>query len=50
MEDLYREVDFRTYCPLCKHSETSENGNPCCECLDYNYNQHSAKPVEWEEK
>lgn len=46
----YREVDFHKYCETCKYEELKENEEPCDECLDVPYNEHTSKPVRWEEK
>ena len=50
MEGDYKEVDFDTYCPLCKDWETSVEEDPCFECLDEPVNVDSHKPVNFEEK
>lgn len=48
--DNLKIVDFHTYCPICKHSEESEQDEPCCDCLDEPTNVDSKKPTKWEEK
>jgi hypothetical protein len=50
MNDIEREVDFEKYCKLCKHSKLDEKFDPCCECLEYGYNQESERPVNFKEK
>lgn len=52
MPDIYdlRIVNFGTYCKTCKYEELKENEEPCIECLDIPYNEHTNKPVRWEEK
>lgn len=47
--DDYREVDFHKYCETCKHKEVEEVEDPCNECLDEPYNEHTGKPIKWEE-
>lgn len=29
----FKEVRFDLYCPSCKHEDTAESEDPCCECL-----------------
>ena len=41
-------VDYR-YCKTCKHWEKSENDDPCFDCLDHAYIEHSVKPLHYEE-
>ena len=31
------EVDFNTYCKLCKHKDVLETDDPCNECLDHGW-------------
>ena len=52
MPDNYdlRIVNFGTYCKTCKYEELKENEEPCDECLDVPCNEHTNKPVRWEEK
>lgn len=50
LDDTYKEVYFGKYCATCKHEKKPENECPCAECLDYPVNEHSHKPVKWEEK
>lgn len=49
METDYKEVYFMEYCKTCKHKETSEDDEPCAECLCYPMNVHSHKPINYEE-
>lgn len=49
MEHEYKEVYFDQYCKSCKHKDTDEKDDPCCECLDEPFNLNSHKPVRWEE-
>lgn len=46
----YVEVDFETYCKTCEYSDNEEWQDPCCECLDYGYNEETRKPVEYKER
>lgn len=46
-ENRTKEVDFYTYCRLCKYEGKAENDSPCWECLDQPYNINSRKPVEF---
>ena len=48
MENRYFEVGFETYCKICKYKDKAEKYDPCCECLDYGYNDESSKPMYWE--
>lgn len=45
-----KEVRFDIYCPKCKHYEKSEKEDPCYQCLDNPMNEHSNKPVYYDEK
>lgn len=49
METDYKEVYFMEYCKTCKHNTTSEDDEPCAECLSYPMNVHSHKPINYEE-
>ena len=42
-----KEVYFDLYCPTCRYRETSEEEDPCRECLTYPSNVESHKPVNW---
>ena len=46
---LFKEVYFNMYCPGCKHEAVKETEEPCNECLSCPVNEHSHKPVKWEE-
>lgn len=50
MEHIDKEVFFKEYCPKCKNEEVDENMKPCEECLSNPVNEHSHKPVKFEEK
>ena len=50
MEDVYKEVRFDKFCKTCKNEKTSEQDDPCYECLHNPVNLYSEKPVYWEEK
>ena len=50
MEEVYKEVYFNEYCTLCKYEKTSEEEDPCHECLNNPVNVYSHKPVNWKEK
>lgn len=43
------EVDFNTYCKLCKHKDVLETDDPCNECLEQGYNYNTSKPVNYKE-
>lgn len=49
MEEVYKIVHFDKYCGTCKFSKTSEDDEPCSECLCYPANAYSHKPVNYEE-
>lgn len=46
----YKEVYYHQYCKLCKHKDVKDIEEPCNECLDNPINQHSHKPVKFEEE
>ena len=48
MELIDKEVYFHEYCPTCKHRDKSESEDPCWDCLDQPWNEHSHKPIFWE--
>ena len=50
MEQVYREVDFQTYCPTCKYGQQEEKYDPCNDCLAEAMNADSSKPIYWEEE
>lgn len=45
----YKEVYFDQYCKTCKHADVDDVKDPCNECLDNPANEHSHKPVNYEE-
>lgn len=47
MELIEKEVYFHQYCQTCKHREKSEGEDPCWDCLDQPWNEHSHKPINW---
>lgn len=49
MGEVYKIVRFDKYCKTCKFSKTSEDDEPCCECMCYPANAYSHKPVNYEE-
>lgn len=49
MELIEKEVYFHQYCQTCKHRDKSEGEDPCWDCLDQPWNEHSHKPIFWEE-
>lgn len=50
MNDVYREVDFKSYCPQCIYYDRDECLIPCCYCLEEVVNIESNKPTEFKEK
>lgn len=49
VDGIYREVDFGTYCPFCRHFKKTEEQYPCVICLEYTVNEYTDKPVKYEE-
>ena len=49
MDFIDKIVDFKKYCKTCKHYDQKEWEDPCNGCLDTPVNQHSHKPVNYEE-
>lgn len=45
----YKEVDFHTYCPRCKHAKEAEIDSPCEECLGNPVNLYSKIPIKFKE-
>ena len=43
-------VRYDTWCKKCKNNETKENDDPCEECLNHPINEHTEKPINFEEK
>lgn len=49
MEYIDKIVDFEKYCKTCTHCDVKEVEDPCNECLDNPVNQHTTKPIKYEE-
>lgn len=49
MELINKEVYFSQYCKRCKHVKTPEDDDPCNECLTYPSNEHTHRPIKYEE-
>ena len=49
-ENGEKMVNFRLYCPKCKHYTVAQEDEPCNECLDNPMNVYSEKPVKYEQK
>lgn len=49
-ETITKEVNFRLYCPKCKHYEDKETDEPCNTCLTQGWNENSHKPINYKEK
>lgn len=46
MPDIVQvEVDFETYCKICKHKDVLQSDEPCNTCLEQFWNWNSSKPV-----
>lgn len=50
MEHILKEVRFDMYCETCKHKDVKDVDEPCNTCLEHFTNEHSRKPVNYEEK
>lgn len=50
MELVTKEVRFDIWCDRCKHKDKSEKDDPCWDCLDEPVNEHSTKPLYFEEE
>ena len=50
MDEHYHEVCFYQYCKTCKYEKTSQEKDPCHECLSEAMNLYSHKPVKYEDK
>lgn len=50
MEYINKIVDFDKYCKMCKHKDLEESEYPCHDCLNNPTNEHSRKPIKFEEK
>lgn len=46
----FKFVNYKEYCPQCKHEQNEEFEKPCDECLTEPVNQYSHKPVKFEPK
>lgn len=49
MEYRDKFVDFGKYCKTCEYRDLDEWLDPCNECLDNPVNEHSKKPINYEE-
>ena len=49
-EIIKQEVDFKKYCPLCKHYKQAEREEPCNECLGIGANDNTTRPLYFEEE
>ena len=49
-ENREKFVNFRLYCPKCKHYEVAQDEEPCNECLENPVNIESEKPVKYAER
>ena len=49
MENIYKEVDFKTYCKTCEHKDLEEKFDPCNDCLAEPMNANQDKPIYWKE-
>lgn len=50
MEEEFKEVYYNLYCKKCVHEKTSEDDDPCYECLAQPFNTYSHKPINFKEK
>lgn len=50
MEYINKEARYDLYCSKCKHWLIPETEEPCTSCLDQPYNEHSQKPICFEER
>ena len=39
MENVYKEVYFNKYCPICEYYKKAETDDPCDECLSEPVNE-----------
>ena len=46
----YKEVNFASYCPKCKHINVLETDDPCNECLACGARLNTKKPLNFKEK
>jgi hypothetical protein len=49
-DNEYKEVYFHLYCMKCKYYNRKDVEDPCNECLGEPFNEHSHKPVKFEEE
>lgn len=47
MKNIYKEVDFETYCKTCEYKNLEEKFDPCNDCLAEPMNANSDKPIYW---
>ena len=50
MDIVEKIVEFDKYCPKGKYENLDSVSDPCNECLDNPVNEHSTKPICYEEK
>lgn len=50
MSEYYKEVDYATYCPTCKHEKEDQACDECNDCLNEPARIGTRKPLKWEEK
>lgn len=50
MEYRNKEVRFDLYCDTCKHFNRDESNDICEECVESPVNEHSRKPIKYEEQ
>lgn len=50
MDDIFRFVDFETWCKRCVNKDLDEAKSPCNECLDKGSREQTEKPLYFEEK
>ena len=50
MENKFKIVDFKNYCPKCKYYIRPEKCDPCNECLEVGANENTSEPVRFEAK
>lgn len=50
MDTLFKEVDFKKYCPLCEYEKKLESEDPCYDCLACPAQQNTHKPLYFKEK
>ena len=46
----YKEVDFKHWCPKCKHRDVKETMDPCNECLEVGMREGTRKPEYFKER